>query len=232
MPTRHRIPVTDDETVAAVHHAAGGERWLLFCHGFGSDKQGSYERRCERAVAAGVDAVRFDFRGVGESDGTFPAATLTTRLADLRAVADLFDLDAFCVFGSSFGGLVALHAAARDDRVDAVVCRSPVTDLSVYDERARQVREEGPIDHPSGHTVDERLFDDLDTFDTMAAAERIDVPVAVVHGADDDVVPATGSFETAAHLEGEALVRQVAGERHVFSDEAEGLLWETTLDWL
>lgn len=232
MPTHHRIHVAGGESVAAVHHAADRKRWLLFCHGFGSDKEGSYERRCERAVAAGFDAVRFDFRGVGESDGEFPAATLTTRLADIRAVADHFALDAFAVFGSSFGGLVALHAAARDDRIESVVCRSPVTDLSVYDERALQVREEGSIDHPSGHTVDERLFDDLDTYDTAVAAERIDAPVAVVHGANDEVVPPSGSFETAAHLDGEVLVRQVAGEGHVFSAEAEDLLWETTLDWL
>jgi pimeloyl-ACP methyl ester carboxylesterase len=232
VPTHHRIHVADDESVAAVHHAADGERWLLFCHGFGSDKEGSYERRCERAVAAGFDAVRFDFRGVGESDREFPASTLTTRLADLRAVADFFTLDSFAVFGSSFGGLVALHAAARDDRIERVVCRSPVTDLSVYDERARRVREEGPVDHPSGYTVDVRLFDDLDSFDTAAAAARISVPVAVVHGADDEVVPPAGSFETAACLDGDALVRQVAGEGHVFSDEAEDLLWETTLDWL
>jgi pimeloyl-ACP methyl ester carboxylesterase len=230
--THHRIPVADGESVAAVHHEAAGERWLLFCHGFGSDREGSYERRCERAVAAGHDAVRFDFRGVGESDGAFAASTLSTRLADLDAVADHFGLDAFAVFGSSFGGLVAFHAAARDDRIESVVCRSPVTDLSVYDERARRVREEGPIEHPSGHTVDERLFDDLDSFDTAAAAERIAVPVAIVHGADDEVVPPAGSFETAAGLDGEALVRQVAGEGHVFSDEGEGLLWGITLDWL
>lgn len=232
MPTHHRVPVTDDESVAAVHHAAGGERWLLFCHGFGSDKEGSYERRCERAVAAGYDAVRFDFRGVGESDGAFPASTLSTRLADLDAVADFFDLDAFAVFGSSFGGLVALHAAARDDRIVRVVCRSPVSDLSVYDERARRVREDGPMEHPSGYTIDERLFDDLDGYDTAAAAERVDVPVAIVHGADDEVVPPAGSFETAARLDGDALVRQVAGEGHVFSDDGEELLWAVTLDWL
>lgn len=232
MPTHHRVRVTDDESVAAVHHAADGERWLLFCHGFGSDKEGSYERRCERARAAGYDAVRFDFRGVGESDGEFPASTLSTRLADLRAVADYFDPETYAVFGSSFGGLVALHAAAWDERVETVVCRSPVTDLSVYDERARRVRETGPIDHPSGHTVDERLFDDLDTYDTAAAVERIAVPVAVVHGADDEVVPPAGSFETAACLDGDALVRQVAGEGHVFSDEGEELLWRITLDWL
>ena len=232
MPTHHRIPVTDGESVAAVHHPADGERWLLFCHGFGSDKQGSYERRCERAVAAGYDAVRFDFRGVGESDRSFPASTLSTRLADLRAVADGFGPETYAVFGSSFGGLVALHAAARDDRIAAVVCRSPVTDLSVYDERARRVREDGPIEHPSGYTVDERLFDDLNAFDTGAAAERISVPVAVVHGAEDDVVPPEGSFATAARLDGAVLVRQVAGEGHVFSEPAEELLWRVTLDWL
>ena len=61
MPTEREIRV-DGERIAAAHHAADGDRWLFFCHGFRSDKAGSYEERCERAVEAGYDAVRFDFR--------------------------------------------------------------------------------------------------------------------------------------------------------------------------
>jgi pimeloyl-ACP methyl ester carboxylesterase len=227
-----RVPVTDEESVAAVHHPADGERWVLFCHGFGSDKGGSYERRCDDLADAGLDAVRFDFRGVGDSDGAFAASTLSSRIADLRAVAGAFGLDAFAVVGSSFGGCVAVHAAARDPRVTALVLRAPVTDLSRYDDRRREVEREGSWEHPSGHTVDERLFDDAAGYDTAAAAAEVDVPVAVVHGADDETVPPGDSFRFAAELDGEAEVRQVAGEDHRFSAAAEALFRETTRRWL
>jgi pimeloyl-ACP methyl ester carboxylesterase len=161
------------------------------------------------------------------------ASTLSTRIADLRAIADAYGFGCLVVIGFSFGGLVALHAGARDDRVRALVLRAPVPELDGYDERAQRVREEGPAEHPSGHTVDRRLYEDLDGYDTAAAAGRVDVPVAVVHSVADKTVPPSESFRTAARLAGEdILVQQLPGEGHVFCRVGEDLLWETAPRWL
>ncbi|MFB6205443.1 MAG: alpha/beta hydrolase family protein [Haloglomus sp.] len=112
---RHTVPVTEGESVVAVHHPRpGSDRWFVCCHGFVSDKSGSYEGRCARAVAEGYHAVRFDFRGCGESDGDFVDTTLSSRIADLRAVLEHFDPESVVLFGSSFGGKTALHAAVGD----------------------------------------------------------------------------------------------------------------------
>jgi pimeloyl-ACP methyl ester carboxylesterase len=114
---RHRIPVADGESVVAVHHGAPSGRWFVCCHGFRSDKSGSYEGRCRRAVDEGYNAVRFDFRGYGESDGTFLGQTTGDKLDDLAAVVGHFDPDSCVLFGSSFGGRIAFHAATSHDRV-------------------------------------------------------------------------------------------------------------------
>ncbi len=53
MQTRHEIPVAD-ETVVAIHHETDSEEWCICCHGFRSDKSGSYESRCA-ATRAGVN---------------------------------------------------------------------------------------------------------------------------------------------------------------------------------
>ena len=232
MPTTHRIPVTDDESVVAVHHEAPGDDWLVFCHGFVSDKSGSYEGRCERAVTEGYNAVRFDFRGCGEADGDFVDQTLSDKLADLQAVVDHFDPDSYVLFGSSFGGKVAFHTAATDERVTAVVTRAPVTLNRGLDHFRDPVADAGVLELDTGDRIDERFFDDFDDWPFDAVVGNITVPVAIFHGANDDSVALADSFDAAARLQTDVLLQTFAAEGHRFSRPAERRLRQQLFDWL
>jgi pimeloyl-ACP methyl ester carboxylesterase len=231
MPTAHTIPV-DGTDLAAVHHAAGGDRWLVCCHGFLSDKSGSYEGRCERAVAEGYDAVRFDFRGCGESGGDFVDQTLSAKLADLRAVLDHFEPASCALFGSSFGGKVALHAAPDDGRVEVVATRAPVTYNRAFDEAREAVDREGRHEFETGQAVDGRFFEDFERYPFADAAADLDVPVAILHGGADESVPIADSLDAAAALETDVLFERFAGEGHRFSRAAEARLRDRLFDWL
>jgi len=231
MSDTHSIPVTDGEAVVAEHHASAGDRWLVFCHGFLSDKTGSYEARCERAVEEGYDAVRFDFRGSGDSDRPFVESTLSTRLADLRAVVDYFEPTSYALFGSSFGGKVALHAAT-DDRVEAVATRAPVTYNRAFDDYRAAVADAGELRIDDDHAIDERFFDDVAQYPFVDAADAIDVPVAMFHGASDTSVPIADTFEAAATLETDVMVSKFDGEGHRFSAAAERRLLDRLFAWL
>ena len=222
----------DGESVAAVHHEASGDRWLVFCHGFLSDKSGSYAGRCERAAAAGYDAVRFDFRGCGESDGAFRDETLSDKLADLRAVVECVDPEAYALFGSSFGGKVAVHAAATDDRVTAVATRAPVTYNRAFDDYRETVQRDGVVRFEDGRAVDAEFFADFEGYEFDAAARDIEVPVAIVHGREDESVPIGDSFDAAGTLRTDTVVEAVAGEGHRFSESAETRLRERLFGWL
>ncbi len=233
MGTEHAVSV-DGETVAAVHHAADTDRWLVFCHGFLSDKTGSYEARAERAVAEGYNAVRFDFRGCGESDGAFVDATLTSRIEDLVAVLDRFDPSSYALFGSSFGALVAFHATAGHDRVDpaAVVARSPVTYRRAFDPYRRTVEAEGTLRYDDGRAIDPRFFEDLDTYRFDDVTATLSVPTLIAHGGEDSSVPIAHSFEAAAALDTDVALLKYAGEGHRFSAPAEHRLRDRAFDWL
>ena len=228
--TQHRIPVVDDEAVAAVHHEAPGDDWIVFCHGFLSDKTGSYEHRCRRAVDEGYNAVRFDFRGCGESDGQFVDQTLSAKLSDLRAVVDQFDPASYVLFGSSFGGKVAFHAAAQDSRVSAVVTRAPVTYNQVFDTYRQAVERNGECQFDTGDRIDGRFFDDFDTY--SFATIDLEIPIAIFHGSDDAVVDVAHSFDAAAQFETDVLLETFASEGHRFSREAETRLLERLFHWL
>ncbi|WP_222918414.1 alpha/beta hydrolase [Natrinema sp. SYSU A 869] len=237
MPETHRIPVANATTdaapdVAAVHHEVDSDDWLVFCHGLRSDKSGSYEYRCQQAREAGYNAVRFDARGCGESDGEFVDSTLATRLTDLSHVVDYFDPGSYALFGSSFGGKVAFHAAAEDERVEAVATRAPVTTNGTFDEYRSAVEREGEWTFDTGERIDERFFDALDRYPFDDVVGSIEIPVAMFHGGSDDVVDPGDSFAAAQRLESDVLVERFAGEGHRFSTAGEERLLERLFDWL
>jgi pimeloyl-ACP methyl ester carboxylesterase len=231
MATEHAVPI-DGDAISAVHHPADTDRWLLFCHGFRSDKTGSYEGRCERAVAEGYNAVRFDFRGSGDSDGAFVESTLSSRIADLCAVVEHFEPPSYALFGSSFGAKVAFHAATDAVSPEAVVARAPVTYNRAFESFRKPVEREGVFRYDDGHAIDSRFFDDFDRYAFDAVADELDAPVAVFHGTDDDSVPIEDSFEAAAALDTDVLLEKYAGEGHRFSRDAEARLRRRTFEWL
>lgn len=232
MPERHVVPVTDEKSVVAVHHPGPSDAWFVCCHGFVSDKEGSYEERCNRAVEEGYSAVRFDFRGCGESDGTFVDATLGSRIADLRAVLAYFDPPSCLLFGSSFGAKTAFHTAVDDDRIEAIAARAPVTYNRTFAEARRLVEEDGALSYAPGYVIDERFFRDLDQHPFADVTESLDVPVAIFHGRADQSVPLSDSLEATEALATDVLLQAFAGEGHLFSDEAEGRLRDGLFDWL
>ncbi|MXR51543.1 alpha/beta fold hydrolase [Halovenus sp. WSH3] len=225
MPTRHEIPI-DGERIVAVHHEADSDRFLVCCHGFLSDKTGSYESRCVRAVEEGYNGVRFDFRGCGESSRSFGGQNLSTRIADLRAVLSYFDPAETVLFGSSFGGQVALHVGATAS-VEAIAVRAPVTTTETF-ERYR------PPSEGSGLIVgiERSFFDDLESYPFESAAADISVPVALFHGRDDDSVAIEDSIDAAGLLSVDTLLDCYAGEGHRFSRAAEARMRDRLFAWL
>jgi len=76
---------------------------------------------CLDLSVAGWAALRFNFRGAGDSDGQFAGGN--GELDDVKGAVDFLfvqteiDLDELVVMGYSFGAGVALHHAVRDQRL-------------------------------------------------------------------------------------------------------------------
>lgn len=104
----------------------------LFAHCFacGKDVQAA-QRIAEGLVAQGIAVLRFDFTGLGASEGEFSNATLVSHVADLVSAADHLrnTLQAPAILiGHSLGGAAVVAAAAEIPEARAVVTISAPAD--------------------------------------------------------------------------------------------------------
>ncbi|PSH01619.1 MAG: alpha/beta hydrolase [Nanohaloarchaea archaeon SW_10_44_10] len=231
MTEKHLIEIEENEKVSTVHHESGSDKWIFFCHGFGSDKEGSYKIRCERAVEEGWNAVRFDFRGNGESDGDFIDQNLSSKMNDLKAVIDFFEPESYVLFGMSFGGKVVFHSAPELEP-EAVIGKSPVTYNEIMDKFRSVVEEKGEYTHFGDKTIDHRFVDDLEENKFGEVTEQLEVPVAFYHGREDTTVHPEYTWEAAQNLEKDTRVEMFEGEEHKMSDAANSRLLNSMFQWL
>src|SRR5450631_1947712 len=102
--------------LATVLHRAPGTRLVILCHGFTGTKaeNGRLFVQTARALQkAGINALRFDFMGSGDSSGDFNAMTPNTQIRDaldvLAWARRRYKKIAF--LGLSFGGATVICAA-------------------------------------------------------------------------------------------------------------------------
>src|SRR5204863_872349 len=92
---------------------------VVACHGLSASKDSDkYLLLGAELPPAGLALARFDFRGCGESTGREEDTTIATRIEDVESAMGVLAehprlSGAFGLLGSSLGGFVALHVAAR-----------------------------------------------------------------------------------------------------------------------
>lgn len=101
---------------------------FVVLHGFGSNKDGGGGTAVAKLLAGlGYAALRFDFRGCGESEGERGRVICMEQVRDTRnalsflAARPEIDPRRIGVVGQSFGAAVAVYAAGVDRRVAACI---------------------------------------------------------------------------------------------------------------
>lgn len=191
----------DGNRLAAYLDLPAGEpvALALFAHCFtGSAALPSVTRIADTLLAAGIAVVRFDFAGLGGSEGDFADSTFTSDCINLVRVAGAVseylrppDL----LIGHSLGGAAVLAAASRVRSVRAVATIAapyePQHVTHLFDDALEQIRSEGSAEvklGPRTMTVGRDLVDDLASVDQSAAIAELSVPLLVVHSPDDETV--------------------------------------------
>lgn len=235
MPKAHAgvelFRVKGERMLAPYHRPAGpqGRRFpaVLFLHGFpGSEKSVDLQRALLRL---GVASVAPHFLGAWGSGGRYRFTTLVAQArAALAATRRLPFVDPrrVAVYGFSMGGWTALNLAAREPALKAVVAVAPVggpemVHPSNLDFMRRLSR---PLRAPSPAALTRDFREAVTGQDPARAAARLRMPVLVVHGTQDDVVPFLVSRRLSAAARGPWRLVAEKGGGHDFLDRRERLV--------
>ena len=167
--------------------------------------------------ARGWHVANLEFRRLGTGGG-WPA-TFDHVAAALR---DLRDHDPLVAIGHSAGGHLALWAAA-ERLVTHAVGQAPVCDLAAA---ARLGLSNGAALELVGGRAE--LFAGLSPFERLP----LGVPQLLVHGEDDDVVPAAMSSAYVEAAGGEAELVLLTGVGHYEHLDPSSAAWRAVLEWL
>jgi uncharacterized OsmC-like protein/alpha/beta superfamily hydrolase len=114
------------ETLAArLERPAGPARaWALFAHCFSCSKDIHAAQRISRRLTRhGIAVMRFDFTGLGQSEGDFANTNFSSNIEDLVKAAEWLAAEHAApglLIGHSLGGAAVIAAAARLQHVKAV----------------------------------------------------------------------------------------------------------------
>lgn len=187
---------------------------VLIVHGFKGFKDwGMFPPLAERIARAGFSAVSFNLSGSGvDQEGSFSLPerfghnTYSAELEDIHrvieALADgavgMAPTTTFGLVGHSRGGGDGILAAARDERINALVTWAAISQVHRWARDEAEWRARGRLDVVNSRTgqvlplyLD--LLDDIErnaaALDIPAAAAGLTIPWLLLHGTADAAVP-------------------------------------------
>lgn len=180
---------------------------VVIVHGFASHKVGtnrSWVLLAEALRKAGVAVLRFDQRGFGDSEGDFSQLAISDMLDDIQvALAYMqklegIDRERIALFGSSFGGALAVIAAAQAQFVRALALWAPVASgpLWIADwfkanpELAASPDPGKVLSHYRGIPLSRLFQEEFKRFSAIDALEKLGkLPILHMHGEEDTIIP-------------------------------------------
>ena len=200
---KYEFPNTDGQTLAGLLEIPPAgvsiSRYALFAHCFTCGKDIAAASRISRAMAArGIAVLRFDFTGLGNSDGDFANTNFSSNVDDLLSAATALARDyraPSLLIGHSLGGAAVLAAAPQLDSVEAVVTiGSPATaghvsHLFAAERDTVEAQGESKVQIGSRQfRIKRQLLDDLDNYADAAHLRELRRPLLVFHSPVDDIV--------------------------------------------
>jgi putative redox protein len=198
---------------------------VVLCHdlprpkGAAADVALTYPALADRLTReSGWRVVTAALRGAGESAGDFSALGWLDDLAFL-ASSEIPESAPRLVVGFGFGGVLALHLAAGDDRVAGVACLGTPADLGPLAAHPEQLlarcRQTGVITSPRFPASVDTWAKELTVLHPVEDAGLLKGrPLLMVHGADDPDVPVADARALADAATGPSELHTIFGAGH------------------
>ncbi len=190
----HQLAAALDTPDGAIH------AYALFAHCFTCGKDVLAAKRIAVALAArGIAVLRFDFTGLGSSEGDFANSTFSSNTRKAPAI----------LIGHSLGGAAILAAAGQVPEAKAVVTIAAPSDPAhvthLLKDRIEDIRTQGKVDvQLAGRPfqIKREFLEDVAEHNLMAHVAKLHKALLIMHSPTDDTVGidnATNIFVAARH---------------------------------
>lgn len=206
---------------------------VIFYHGFCVDHVGMmrlHELFARRCVKEGFACVRFDFYGVGESDGDFEEMRYADEVEEAKAIYHWVENQPFVqggkifLSGHSLGGAVAANVAPMVQPAGLVLWAPGNTAYYDISNRAHAIPGQyAKIYDIGGLYVAGDFLKQLRKIDIVAESKGYKGDVLLVHGECDEKVPVASVGPFLDMYGKQARLHIVAGSNHQFSS----VKWKT-----
>lgn len=181
--------------------------FALFAHCFTCGKDNLAARRiAERLAMCGIGVLRFDFTGLGTSEGQFADTHFSSNVDDLVAAADCLrrkhDAPAILI-GHSLGGSAVLAASHRIPEARAVVTIAapydPAHVVGLFKDKVGEIQSQGEVEVSLAgrpFRIRREFLDDVAEKKLNECIANLRKALLVFHSPTDDIV----GIENASHI--------------------------------
>ncbi|WP_019961431.1 bifunctional alpha/beta hydrolase/OsmC family protein [Woodsholea maritima] len=228
-----------DRLDARLDRPAGPVRaYALFAHCFSCSKDIHAAARIAKGLAErGIAVLRFDFTGLGSSEGDFANTNFSSNVEDLIAAAnflrDEYDAPQILI-GHSLGGAAVIMAAQHLPQVKAVVTLGAPADADhvthQFKAQIDEIKDKGSAEvslEGRRFTIKKQFLEDVSGHNIEAALHELKAAVLIAHAPRDEIVGienATRLFVAARHPksflsldDGDHLLSRVEDSQHAAS---------------
>ncbi len=204
--------------------------YAIFAHCFTCNKNLTAVRNISRALTAqGLAVLRFDFSGLGESEGSFVDTNFSTNITDILAAADYLKQNyesPTLLIGHSLGGAAALVAAGKIASVKGVATigtpAEPDHVTHLIGEAIADIEKKGSAKVQIGgrtFTIAKHFLSDLKDHDLTKVIKSLDTALLIMHAPFDRVVGIENArliYDAAKHPKS---FISLDGADHILSDK-------------
>ena len=175
------------------------EAYAIFVHVFTGHKNLLSAKHISRALTLnGIAVLRFDFTGLGDSEGDFSETNFSTNIEDIKAAAE-FLKDNYespkILAGQSLGGAACVYAADEIDSVTAVATigapSEPEHVMHLLGCHIEDIELNGHADISIGgrpFTIKKQFIEDLRTHSMYDKIKQLKKAILILHSPQDEIV--------------------------------------------
>ena len=160
----------------------------------------------------GFGVLRFDFTGLGKSEGEFSESHFSANVEDLMAVNDFLAKNykaPSLLVGHSLGAAAVIVAASQLDNVKAVVTIGAPSNIQhvthLFSHAVDEVKDKGEVEVNIGgrpFVIDQDFISDFDKTDLSEIIKNLRKPILILHAPFDKIVGIENAqeiYENALH---------------------------------